>query len=212
MERKLPKKMKRGKFIVIEGGVGSGNSTVFNKLKRRFKDWSFYREPGSTPFGERIRKAVQGIYHYPVDKYAAMFAYSASRANLIFNRVLPDIKNGKTVVLDRYWYTSYSYQGTEGVPKKIIIGVNKIATGNLIPDLILHMDQDPKIGMARKEGKKDTDRYDIKKLRFHESARKGYYELAKILKGKWKIIDASQNRKKVFEDTMKFLRKAGMIS
>src|SRR3989344_4717332 len=107
--------MNKGKFIVIEGGVGSGKSTVYNKLKRRFKNWKFYREPGSTPFGERIRKAVQGLYHYPVDKYAAVFGYSAARANLIRTKIIPDLKKGRVVLLDRFWYSTYAYQGAEGV-------------------------------------------------------------------------------------------------
>jgi thymidylate kinase len=57
---KKSKEMKKGKFIVIEGGMGSGKSTLYNQLKSKYRKWSFYREPGSTPFGERIRKAVQG--------------------------------------------------------------------------------------------------------------------------------------------------------
>ena len=203
--------MKKGKFVVIEGGVGCGKSTLFNKLKRKYKKWSFYREPGSTPFGERIRKAVQGLYHYPVDKYAAMFGYNSARANLVRSKVIPDLKKGKTVVLNRYWFSTYAYQGTEGVDKKDIIKISSIATNNLNPDIILHLDLDPRIGMQRKDGKRDADRYDIKRFNFHKKIRKNYLELSRIFSDKWKIIDASKEKDKVYNDAWKELKKVGIL-
>lgn len=209
MSREKP--MKKGMFIVIEGGVGSGKSTLFNKLKRRFKSWKFYREPGSTPFGERIRKAVQGCYNYPVDKYAAFFAYSSARANLVRGKIQIDLKNGDNVVLDRYWFSTYAYQGTEGVDKKDIISVSKNATNGLMPDLIIHLDQDPKIGILRKLGRRDADRYDLKELKFHREIRKNYLELAKLFKNKWKIIDATQSKENVFKDALEILNKFHIV-
>jgi len=205
------KPINTGKLIVIEGGVGSGKTTLFNRLKRKFKDWSFYREPGSTPFGERVRKAVQGIYHYPVDKYAAMFGYNASRANLIRKKVIPDLLNGKTVVLNRYWYSTYAYQGAEGISKSEIIAICNLASANLEPDVVIHLDQDPKIGMARKNGTRDSDRYDIKKLKFHRKLRKNYLELSKKYNRFWKIVDASQDKKTVYDDSLKVLKKFRII-
>lgn len=202
----------RGKFVVIEGGVGSGKSTLFNHLKKTFKKWNFYREPGSTPFGERIRNAVQGLYNYPVDKYAAFFGYSAARANLIRKKIIPDIKNGKNVILDRYWYSTYAYQGAEGVDKKNIIMVSKMATDNLIPDLVIHLDLDPRIGMSRKNGRKDTDRYDIKKLGFHKKIRRNYQELSRLFPIIWRIVDASKSKKEVYDTTLKVFEEFRIVS
>lgn len=205
--RRKPKSERRGLFIVIEGGVGSGKSTLFNKLKRKYKTWSFYREPGSTPFGERVRKAVQGLYHYPVDKYAALFAYNAARANLIRSKVIPGLEEGKNVVLNRYWFSTYAYQGSMGIDKKIILDVCKIASNSLLPDVTIHLDQDPKVGMRRKAGMKDTDRYDLEKIGFHRRIRKNYLELAKLYKSNWVVIDATQNKNIVYGEAIKALRK-----
>lgn len=199
--------MKNGKFVVIEGGVGSGKSTVFNKLKRKLKGWSFYREPGGTLFGERIRKAVQGLYHYPVDKYAAMFGYTASRANLVRNKIIPDLESGKNVLIDRYWFSTYAYQGSEGVDKKEILEISRLATNGLMPDLVIHLDQDPKIGITRKLGNKGVDRYDLKKLKFHQILRKNYLQLSKRYKRIWKVIDSSSDKKTVFEEVWKIVEK-----
>jgi dTMP kinase len=204
--------MRTGKFVVIEGGVGCGKTTVYNKLKGEFKKWKYYREPGSTPFGERVRKAVQGLYHYPVDKYAAVFGYNAARANLIRTKVIPDLKKGKTVVLNRYWFSTYAYQGAEGVDKKKIVEISSLASDGLMPNLVIHLDQDPKIGLSRKVGKKDADRYDIKKLVFHKKLRKNYLELAKIYEKIWRVVDASQDKKKVYSDVLHQLKKFRIVT
>lgn len=198
---------KRGKFVVIEGGLGCGKTTQINLLKKVLKkNWEFYREPGGTPYGERVRDAVQGLHDYEVNRFAAMFGYASSRADLIRSVVIPCLEKGKNIVLDRYWYSSWAYQGSEA-PKRIVEEVNKIAIDNLVPDLIIHYDLDPKIAMARKSGKEDADRYDLKKIDFHKKVRKNYKELSKKVGKKWNTIDASQTIDAVHEETIKLLKK-----
>lgn len=205
------KKVKRGKFVVIEGGVGCGKTTQVNLLKKILKkEWKFYREPGGTEFGEKVRDAVQGLNGYDVNEYAAMFGYSASRANLIRELIIPELKKGTNIILDRYWFTSYVYQGTK-VPKKIVEEVNKIATDNLMPDMVIFYDLDPKIGMERKKGKKDADRYDIKELEFHKKIRSDYKELGKKIGKKWKTINASKSVDEIQKETIKLLKRYKII-
>lgn len=202
---------KRGKFIVIEGGSGSGKSTQINLLKKKLKNgWKFYREPGSTKFGEKIRDAVQGLHKYKIDEYAALFAYNAARANLIRKEIIPKINKGINIILDRYWYSTYAYQGTT-VTKSEIEKVSKIATDNLIPNLVIYYDIDPEIGIKRKSKNKDADRYDLKKLDFHTKVRKNYLLLSKKLKKIWITIDSSKGIKSVESATFKVLKRYKMI-
>ena len=204
--------MKRGKFVVIEGGVGCGKTTQLNLLKKDLKrNWEFYREPGSTEFGEKVRDAVQGLHNYEVEEYASMFGYSAARANLIRGVIIPKLKNGVNILLDRYWYSTYAYQGSNGASKRTIELVSKIATDNLKPDMILFFDLDPKIGMARKKGRGDADRYDIKEVKFHNKVRRSYNELGKKLGRIWKKIDASKTIEDVHTETLNFLKKSKII-
>ena len=89
---------RRGIFIVLEGGVGSGKSSQVDKFRKKYPEWIFVREPGSTVFGEKIREAVQGLHNYHVDPYAALLTYSSARANLIRSVVIPELKKGKNGV------------------------------------------------------------------------------------------------------------------
>lgn len=204
--------MKRGKFVVIEGGLGCGKTTQIELLKKILKrKWKYYREPGGTPYGERVRDAVQGLNGYDVEEYASMFGYSASRANLIRGVIVPLLDKGLNIVLDRYWYSTYAYQSIGKVSKKDIILISKIATKDLKPDLIIHFDLDPKVAISRKDGKGDTDRYDLKKLDFHKKVRKNYKELAKIVGKKWKTIDASRSIEVIHNDTINILKKNKII-
>lgn len=200
--------IKKGKLIVIEGGSGSGKTTQIRYLKKELKGWEFYREPGSTTFGEKVRNAVQSLRHgYEVDDYAAMFGYSAARANLIRGVIIPKLKKGVNIVLDRYWYSTYAYQGSDGASKKIIEKISKIATDNLKPNLVIFYDLNPVIGMKRKSGRKDADRHDVKGLAFHKKVRRSYHQLAKKIGRIWKTVDAENSIEEVRSDTLNLLKK-----
>lgn len=200
--------MKKGRFVVVEGGVGCGKTTQVELLMNKLpKGWEYFREPGGTEYGEKVRDAVQGIHGYTVEEYAAMFGYSAARANLIRGVILPKINKGINILLDRYWYSTYAYQGSGGVPKRVIEAVSKIATNNLIPDLVLFYDLDPKIGMKRKFGHKDSDRYDVKEILFHKKVRNNYRTLGRKMGRRWHVIDASKSIDEVHNETLNLFKK-----
>ena len=203
--------MKKGKLIVIEGGVGCGKTTQIKLLKKDLKGWEFYREPGSTKFGEKVRDAVQGLHNYQVEENAAMFGYMAARANLIRGLIVPKLKKGKNIALDRYWYSTYAYQGSNGASKKNIEMLAKIATNNLKPDLIIFYDLDPKVGMKRKAGRKDSDRYDVKEINFHSKVRRSYRQIGRKLGKRWKMVDASKPIWEVHSETLKLLKRGKII-
>lgn len=201
----------KGKFIVIEGGLGCGKTTQISLLKKKLKNWEFYREPGGTKFGEMVRDAVQGLNNYLVDEFAAFLAYSASRANLVRGVITPKLKKGKNIILDRYWFSTYAYQSIGGVSKKEIEEISKIATGNLLPDLVIFYDLDPIIGINRKKGNHDVDRYDVKEIDFHEKVRRNYKELSKKFSKIWVTIDAEKTIEEIHEETYKIIKEKKLI-
>jgi len=202
----------RSRLMVLEGGLGAGKTTVKEGLARELgEEWRFYREPGGTEFGEKIRDAVQDNHGYEVTPLGAFLAYSAARANLIAQEVLPILNEGGKVILDRFWYSSYAYQGGgEGVDKELIVALSARVVRGLEPDLILHFDLDPEKGMERKVGCDDADRYDLKKRSFHEKCREAYFELAERYPDRWRTIDASQTPDKVLQDSLEVMEEFGL--
>ncbi|HCQ31563.1 TPA: dTMP kinase [Candidatus Collierbacteria bacterium] len=201
-------------FVVVEGGSGSGKTTAIKSIKPHLEGWRFLREPGGTDFGELMRIAVQEHKDLEIDPMAAFMAYSASRANLVNLEILPiltGIKSGQGVFLDRYWFSSYAYQGSEKVSKAVILQISKEATGGLMPDLVLHFDLVPELSIMRKEGCSDVDRYDLKELSFHARVRDAYLELSAQYPEIWKVIDASRSQEQVLADCLAILRERGII-
>jgi len=206
--------MERKPFVVIEGGSGSGKTTAVNGIRPKLGDWRFFREPGGTDFGELVRMAVQDTQGIEIDPLASFMAYSASRANLVRTEIMPvleGLRSGRGVLLDRYWYSSYAYQGGEGVEKEVIVQVSKIVTGGLVPSLVLHYDLVPELAMIRKKGCADLDRYDMRELAFHTRVRESYLELAYKYRDFWRVIDASQPVEAVLSDSLLVLHEFGFV-
>lgn len=200
-----------GKFIVIEGGPGSGKTTQIKLLAEKL-GWLCFREPGGTEYGEAVREVLQEKHELEIDKIASVFGYMTCRANLIFTKIFPALKQGKSVLLDRYWTSTYAYQGAEGFNKKDILTLSKIATDNLLPDLFIYYDVDTKIGQLRKNiNKQQQDRYDVKDLIFFNKVRKNYLELKKIFGNKWCTIDAGKSVEEIHNKTMDVLRKRKLV-
>jgi dTMP kinase len=206
---------KRKPFVVAEGGSGAGKTTAIEGIKKELSDWKFFREPGGSEFGEAMREAVQQHKDWEIDPLASVLAYSASRANLINTQVVPVLEGyvpANGVFLDRYWFSTYAYQGGgEGVDREIILAVSKMATRGLLPDLVLHYDLVPELAVARKSKCSDIDRYDMKELEFHRKARDGYLELSVMFPDFWRVIDSSQSKEKVLLDSLMTLREFGMV-
>lgn len=202
-------------FVVAEGGSGVGKSTAVEGITKQLEGWRFFREPGGTVYGEAVRNAVQDHKDWEIDPLAALFGYSASRANLVNTEIIPilqGVKPGKGVFLDRYWFSTMAYQGAgEGVDREIILAVSKIATKGLMPDLVLHFDLLPELAMKRKSGCADADRYDLKEFEFHKRVRDAYLELSVKYPDFWRVIDASQSKEKVLADSIATLNEFGMI-
>lgn len=211
----MTEKFKNGKpFVVVEGGSGVGKTTTVMGLIEQTPGWGHFREPGGTPFGNLMREAVQDQKDMEVDPTAAFMAYSASRANLVNLRIIPALtgtRESQGVLLDRYWFSTYAYQGAEKVDKGVILYVSKLVTGGLMPDLVLHFDLDPEIAERRRMNRREQDRYDLKKMDFHERIREGYLELSVMYPEIWKIIDASQSPEAVLADALAVMRERGMI-
>jgi len=198
-------------FVVVEGMSSSGKSTAVRGMDEYLVDWVKVREPGGTEFGDLIRTVVQQTeFGHPVDPLAAFLGYSASRAQLVSEVIMPQLVDGENVISDRWWYSSYAYQGGgEGLDREFIRAVSLKVTRGLAP-LTLFFDLVPEVVLERRGAKDDLDRYDLQAIDFFARVRQAYLELGEQV-DHWRVIDASQSRDKVVQDCLEVLCEYGLV-
>jgi len=98
-------------FIVFEGIDGAGTSTQIKKLLETNPEKYFATaEPTSLPTGLFLRKMLAGDFQ--VDEKTNAYLFAADRCEHLYGKagVLEQIEKGKTVISDRYFFSSLAYQ------------------------------------------------------------------------------------------------------
>ena len=130
-----------GYFITFEGSEGCGKTTQIEALAKALeaqgKTVLITREPGGTLIGEKIRNLLQDPSHKnEISDMAELLLFSASRAELIASRIQPALKRGEIVICDRFYDSTYVYQGLgRAIGMEIVEQLNQITVGTLKPDL-----------------------------------------------------------------------------
>ncbi|MFZ5364896.1 MAG: dTMP kinase [Patescibacteria group bacterium] len=191
-----------GKFIVFEGGEGTGKTTQIKFLEQKLTAAGYHvlttREPGGAncPIAEKIREMLKDPANKAMVPETELFLFLAARAQHVKQVVGPEMEKGTIIVCDRFQGSSFAYQhfGRGLFALEKVKQINSFATGGLNPDLTILLDIDPKIGLARVENGRDRnnlkdDRFDAEKIEFHEKVRQGYLSLAKT-EANWTVINA----------------------
>jgi len=186
--------MKKGKFIVFEGGDKSGKTTQINLLKDYLENKGnlvlLTREPGGTNsvIAEKIRGIILNKDHKEMHARTELLLFLASRAQHVEETVKPALEEGKIVLCDRFDGSTFAYQG---VARKLdleeIKEMNNCAKDNLKPDLVVYVDITPEEADKRRRDDKH-DRLDRETKEFHEAVRKGFIKQAES-NNNWEIVD-----------------------
>lgn len=197
-----------GRFVVFEGADGSGKSTQFKRLADVAESMALphvlVREPGGTVTGEAIRHVLLDKANTGMSVRCEMLLYMASRAELVASVMMPALRARKLVLADRFVSSTLAYQGTAGgLSTADISAVARVATGGLMPDLVLLFDLPQEAASKRLSPK--LDRMESKGAAFHQLVRKGYLEQAKSDPGRYAVIDASQPQEAVWQQVCRVL-------
>lgn len=211
--------MKQGTLISIEGPEGAGKSSVLEALLPRLENagiaYITTREPGGVEIAEKIREVILDPSHTEMDPKTELLLYIASRRQHLAERVLPALKAGKLVIMDRFIDSSVAYQGFgRGLAVADIEWLNQFATDGLKPNRTFYFDIDVEEGLARiaKSASREVNRLDLEGLSLHQKVRQGYLAILEKEPQRVVKIDASQPFDQVVEDTWLLLKEVLEIS
>lgn len=159
-------------LLVLEGPEGAGKSTQLRLLTEwlaaRGHEVLAVREPGGTVLGDEIRRILLDPASDIVPPAEALL-FMASRAQLVERVVRPALESSSIVLLDRFFLSTYAYQGAgRGMREEDIVTANRIATGDLRPDLTLLLDLSTEEGLARVRRRGADDRMERAAGGFHD--------------------------------------------
>lgn len=162
-----------GRFIVFEGIDGSGKTTQIQLLAKRLKEKGVIcyetMEPTGGPIGSMVRQILSG--RMKADNRVIAGLCAADRLDHLLNEVdglITKINEGVTVLSDRYYFSSYAYQGLD-MDMDWIIKANEQSSQVLKPTVNIFIDIDADTAMER-----------ITKNRFHQELFEKKSKLAKI--------------------------------
>ena len=185
--------LKQGMFITFEGPEGSGKTTHSRLLCDflRKKDFKVLhtREPGGVLISEKIRKILLDPKNKGMGVGCEMLLYMAARAQIVEEKILPALKQGKIVVCDRFTDATVAYQGyAGGMDLKVIDSIAGVVTKGLKPDITFLLDIDAKTGLSRAGRAKD--RMERKSVSYHNKVRSGYLSIAKKEPKRVKVLSS----------------------
>ncbi len=190
-------KQSSGFLITFEGGEGGGKTTQVARLRERLskagKDVVVVREPGGTVISEKIRTIVLDKQNTSMAYTTEVLLFQAARAQIYREIVLPSLKAGKVVIMDRSRDSSVVYQGmVRGFGRELINQLNDISTKETLPDLTFLLDVPPQIGLDRQSANGEVNRMELQGMDFHQAVNEAYAQLAKEdTTGRWVIVNAA---------------------
>lgn len=184
-------------LLSFEGSEGCGKSTQIKLLREHLIAQGLrvevLREPGGSAIGEAIRHLLQHSSEgEALVPEAELLLFAASRAQLVREKIVPLLRAGVWVILDRFVDSTTVYQGVgRDLPRRSIEVVNGLATGGLMPDLTFLLDlpvaeANRRIAQSRRE----LDRMERQPVTFFERIRAGYHDLARADSQRIRVIDA----------------------
>jgi dTMP kinase len=197
------------KFIVVEGSEGVGKSTQIKTIKSFLEEhkieYIVTREPGGTSFGESIRSIILD-QNNDTDNLTDSLLFYASRYENYNKIILPALKNGKTVICDRFHYSTLVYQGIVGddeLVKKVHNIFDAIFSKSI--DHIIYLYTDPEESLKRISRRSTTDKFESRGLEYLNELNKAYESIFSNMENVIKL-DTSRDKEITKKDLLEKLK------
>ena len=208
----------RGRFITFEGGEGTGKSTqvtqLVSRLRQSGRNVLATREPGGSPFAERIRDVIMDPDTPTHPPLAEALLFSAARADHIAATIAPALASGTWVICDRFIDSTRAYQGAAGgLAPETIDRLEDMVLGAVRPDLTLILDIPVDAAFARVTSRSaqtanpaPNDPYERRGKPFHEALRAGFLDIARAEPQRCCVIDGAPAAQQVAEQVWAAVR------
>ncbi|AUN98370.1 dTMP kinase [Bacteriovorax stolpii] len=202
-------------FLSFEGIEGAGKSTQIIKLKNYLEEKNFrvlvLREPGGTPFGEKMRQAILET-KTEITPLAEAHLFASSRAQLLSEVVLKELAIPNTVIIcDRYIDSSLVYQGhSRGLGVAEVLNIHNVFPLNLVPHLTFYLRINVETSEKRQKMRNaPKDYFESKGVDFYKKLVVGYDLMAELFPNRILKLDAEvtleQMTMQIFEATNKLI-------
>lgn len=188
-------------FITFEGGEGTGKSTqtklLADFLEKRGISCLLTREPGGSPGAEEIRNLVVKGEVARWDAMTEALLMFAARRDHLAHKIWPALRDGRTVICDRFADSTMAYQGFgyggKGLKPEDVQKLYDIVIGDFKPDLTIIMDLPIEKGLERAL-KRDasSNRYERMGAAFHENLRQAFLTIARQEPGRCAVVNADR--------------------
>ena len=194
----------QGHFISFEGTEGVGKTTAIEQLCARLQargiDYLRTREPGGSPFAERLREILLDP-NTAINDDTELLLMFAARCDHMQQVILPALQRGTWVICDRFTDSTVAYQGfgrADGdaiVRAKIDMLIEQFVVK--LPELTLWLDLPVLEGMARANKRSAADRFEQQATEFFTRVHQGFSVLASEQPERIQRIDASGSANEV---------------
>ena len=187
-------------FVSFEGIEGCGKTTQMRLLRDWLAEQGYdvlaTREPGGTRIGDQIRDILLKPAHTEMDSHAEILLFSAARAQIVGEMILPHLERGAVVLCDRFADSTLAYQGYGlGLDLDVLRVITRFATRGLIPDVTFFLELPVEEGLRRKAAgsQAEWNRMERKQVEYHQRVHAGYRSLAQAEPQRWVSIDAMED-------------------
>lgn len=194
----------KGHLITFEGGEGVGKTTlidaIYQYLKNTQQDVIKTRAPGGTEIGRLIREILLNQHQDKMSSLCELFLFLADRSQHVDELILPLLKQGKIVLVDRFNDSTIAYQAIgRHQEEKWIEQLCIFASLNVTVNLTFYLDLDPELALKRVDRMKDRDRIEAENIAFHKNIRKAFHSIIEKDPQRFVLLDASLDPSEVFE-------------